>query len=479
VPYLNWAPVKLNLGTSTTVKTLIDNGLRQQLGFRSPAKQIVNQILFVMKNNQHLTLLFWHRKSKADAKGYAPVICRITIEGEEPEELSIGRKVHLNDWDVENKRAKGGSEGRKTNLKMNEVEVDLTRGFTSLQSQYDTITPLMVKNFYQGVPVTLPKGNLKPEKVSVPSLLQTADLHIANFSKMVDKGLRSGETLRQWNATRKKIEEFLHMQLRLRDMELSEIGYSFAVQFYNYLTLEREKVLGEAAAKKQIKNTKEILTFAETSTWIARNPILKFRCGGDETDVPPLEYNEVETIWNKEITIQRLIEVRDAFIFQCFTGFAFQDVFALTTENIVKVGMTGERWLIKDRGKTGVSEMVPVLPIVEQIIEKYKCHTCRVTKRLLLPINSNARYNGYLKELAVICGINRELNTHLARHTFADIMLNIMEFSLEEVSKMLGHKTTRTTQRYAKVRRNKISNTLARVKGIVFTEDGQLRKIVS
>ena len=107
MPYLNRAPVKLNLGTSTTVKTLIDNGLRQQLGFRSPAKQIVNQILFVMKNNQNLTLLFWHRKSKADAKGYAPVICRITIEGEEPEELSIGRKVHLKDWDVENKWAKG------------------------------------------------------------------------------------------------------------------------------------------------------------------------------------------------------------------------------------------------------------------------------------------------------------------------------------------------------------------------------------
>jgi len=257
----------------------------------------------------------------------------------------------------------------------------------------------MVKNFYQGVPVTQPKGSIKPEKIRVPSLLQTADLHIANFSKMVDKGLRSAETLRQWHATRKKIEEFLHMHLRLRDMELSEIGYSFAVQFYNYLTLEREKVLGEAAAKKQIKNTKEILTFAETSTWIPRNPILKFRCGGDETDIPPLEYNEVETIWNKEITIQRLVEVRDAFIFQCFTGFAFQDVFELTTENIVKVGMTGERWLIKDRGKTGVSEMVPVLPIVEEIIEKYKNHTCRVTKRLLLPINSNARYNGACRDL--------------------------------------------------------------------------------
>jgi site-specific recombinase XerD len=236
--------------------------------------------------------------------------------------------------------------------------------------------------------------------------------------------------------------------------------------------------LQEAAAKKQVKNLKEVLTFAETSNWISKNPILKFRCGGDETDIPPLEYFEVETIWHKDITITRLKEVRDAFIFQCFTGFAFQDVYALTLENIVKVGISGERWLVKDRGKTGVSEMVPILPIIDEILEKYKNHKCR-DNGLLIPVNSNARYNGYLKELAVICGINRELNTHLARHTFADIMLNIFEFSLEEVSKMLGHKTVRTTQRYAKVRKNKISKTLARVKGIVFTEEGQLRKIAS
>jgi site-specific recombinase XerD len=169
-------------------------------------------------------------------------------------------------------------------------------------------------------------------------------------------------------------------------------------------------------------------------------------------------------------------EVRDAFIFQCFTGFAFQDVHVLKTENIVRIGIKGERWLIKDRGKTGVSEMVPILPIIETLLEKYKRHACR-ERGLLIPVNNNAKYNLYLKELAVICGINRELNTHLARHTFADLMLNVFGFSLEEVSKMLGHKTVRTTQRYAKVRKNKISKTLARVKRIVFDKNGQLKKI--
>jgi len=96
-----------------------------------------------MKNHQKLTLLFWHRKSKADAKGNAPIICRISIEGEESEELAIGKKVHVNNWDIENKKAKGGSLEKATNLKINEMTVDLNRRFSVLQAKYERITPLM------------------------------------------------------------------------------------------------------------------------------------------------------------------------------------------------------------------------------------------------------------------------------------------------------------------------------------------------
>lgn len=183
------------------------------------------------------------------AKGYASVICRITIEGKEPEELSIGCKVHLDSWDVENKRAKGIS-GTKTNLTISEVGVDLRRAFIVLQSKHEIITPLMLKNVYKGLPLTQKKGSPEPEKKAIPTLLQTADLHVANFKKMVDRGLRSGATLRQWRATRNKIEEYLITQLKLKDIELAEIDYSFALKFYNYLTVEREKILGEAAGKK-------------------------------------------------------------------------------------------------------------------------------------------------------------------------------------------------------------------------------------
>lgn len=124
-------------------------------------------------------------------------------------------------------------------------------------------------------------------------------------------------------------------------------------------------------------------------------------------------------------------------------------------DHIVKVGLSAERWLIKDRGKTGVSEMVPILPIIEELTAKYKTDPYCIINNRLIPVNSNSTYNGYLKEIAAICGIGRELNTHLARHTFADIMLN-SSIPLEDVGKMLGHRNIRTTQRYAHVRKNRL-----------------------
>lgn len=429
-----------------------------------------------MKSNQKLTILFWHRKSKADENGNAPIICRISIDGDE-EEISLGKKVHQDNWDCVDKQARGGVEAKKTNSKIAEMTVDLERHFTILQSQFENVTPLMLKNVFRGLPPDHPRGKPKLQIPKAISLLQLVDQFITGFTELVKKKKRSDGTLKQWRSAREKIVEFLQRKYRLKDISLQEIDFSFATDCYKYLTLEREKLLSDASAKKQIKKIKQILTEAESLKLLNKNPIEKFRCGGDETDVPPLEFHEVNQIWRKNITITRLIEVRDDFIAQCFTGFAFQDLYALGEDNIVRVGVKGERWLIKERGKTGTTEMVPIMPIVEEIIAKYKDHPCRKIKGRLFPVDSNARYNGYLKEIGAITGLNRELNTHLARHTFADMMLNIFGFSLEEVSKMLGHKSIRTTQRYAKVRKHKISKTWSKVKTAGFTKNGQLRAV--
>lgn len=133
-----------------------------------------------MKSNQKLTLLFWHRKSKADNNDCAPIICRISVDGE-GEEMYIERKVHLSKWDAENKKAVGGPEEKKTNQKIVQLTADLERHFTILQLEYECITPIMLKNVYKGLPAEHKKGKPKPEAPKSVSLLQIADMHIVEL----------------------------------------------------------------------------------------------------------------------------------------------------------------------------------------------------------------------------------------------------------------------------------------------------------
>lgn len=429
-----------------------------------------------MKSNQKLSLLFWLFRAKATKDGRAPLYCKITIDGKD-KDVSTGRKVHPNFWDVDNKRdIEPGPEAKKTNLKIDQLKVDLERHFTVLQSQHENVLPIMLKNAYNGKPAHFGENLAGEKSVHCQTILQAFDAFIATFGKRVDKGLRANGTLTHWKTTKTKVADFIKYKYRQNDLALVDIKYLFAKSFLDYLTLEVERPLAEATAKTHIKKTKQILRACANADLIPKNPIDDFICGGDEPEVFPLELYEVEKIYLKDLPIKRLAEVRDAFIFQCFTGFAYQDLYALTKENIVRVGKNGDRWLIKDRGKTEVTEMVPVLPIVDDIINKYARDPYCLRKGCLLPVNSNTKYNAYLKELAAICGVQRELKTHLARHTFADLMLN-NGAPLEDVQRMLGHKSIRTTHRYAQVRKQRISENMDKVKSVLFDNLGKLKKV--
>jgi site-specific recombinase XerD len=429
-----------------------------------------------MKFKQNLSLLLWLYRGKASKDGKAPIYLRITIDGLDTD-ISLGQKIHPDFWDGEAKQVRSaGLEAKMINQKIMQAQTDLQRHFMMLQAQFERVTPAMLKNVYFGLSATQEKktGGQTPQLGS--TLLKAFDEFIATFEKKAEKGLRSSGTLRHWRSTRKKVEAFIAYRYHRRDLEFSEIDHLFADEFYDYLTLHQEQPLSEVTAKKQVKWTRQIVKIGVKKKVIASNPLEGFVCSGGNKEVQPLELLEVEAIYQKELSIDRIAEVRDAFIFQCFTGFAYQDMYNLSPENVVRVGRAGEKWLIKDRGKTDVTEMVPILPIVQELIDKYKNHSyCKINNRLI-PVNSNYRYNVYLKELAVICGIRRELNTHLARHTFADIMLN-SGVPLEDVGKMLGHRNIRTTQRYARVRKNRISENMAKVKGKLFTKSGKLKAV--
>ncbi|RZJ88505.1 MAG: site-specific integrase [Chryseobacterium sp.] len=397
-------------------------------------------------------LLFWLQRSRVRKDGRVAISLRITTDPGVDCELATGIFIHPGNWDIESKRVlKAESKARQLNDKLDSLLVDIKRIHDALCLQSEEITPQKIKAIYKGKDIT-PKEVKGKQTLT---LIDAFDGFILKFEKLVNKKERSDGTLRQWRSTRKKVIEFLQFECSTTDISFPMITPLFADKMYDYLTIGVEKSLSDASAKKHIKKVKQVIKTGVKLQAIASNPIADFVCGGDQKDVPPLEIEEVMRIYHKDFGNDRLNEVRDAFIFQCFTGFAYQDIYGLSRENIIYVGFHREPWLAKNRGKTGVNEIVPVLPIIDQLIERYKDHLVCHVRGALMPINSNARYNGYLKEIAAICNIQRQLNTHLARHTFADIMLNL-GMSLEEVSKMLGHKSIRTTQRYCRVRKERI-----------------------
>lgn len=159
----------------------------------------------------------------------------------------------------------------------------------------------------------------------------------------------------------------------------------------------------------------------------------------------------------KEISTPRLNQVKDIFLFCCFTGLAYVDVKKLSSNHIV-IAIDGERWIKINRSKTDTRSSIPLLPTAEAILDKYKNHNEASNDGLLLPVISNQRMNAYLKEIADLCGINKNLTFHLARHTFATTVTLSNGVPIETVSKMLGHKSLKTTQIYAKIIDRKVSD---------------------
>jgi site-specific recombinase XerD len=192
------------------------------------------------------------------------------------------------------------------------------------------------------------------------------------------------------------------------------------------------------------------------NNWIERNPFSNYKAKVREVERVYLSEGEIENIINKDFKTDRLSLVRDIFLFSCFTGLAYIDVKNLTKSHI-SLGIDGEKWIFTHRQKTETASKIPILPITQMIIDKYEDHPECCNQNKLLPILSNQKMNAYLKEIAGICEIEKELTFHIARHTFATTVTLTNGVPIESVSKMLGHKNLRTTQHYAKVLDKKVS----------------------
>ncbi|MBP6756588.1 MAG: site-specific integrase, partial [Bacteroidia bacterium] len=248
--------------------------------------------------------------------------------------------------------------------------------------------------------------------------------------------------------------EFMQWKYNRSDIDITKIDHAFVTDYEFWLRSVRN--CSNNTAVKYIKNFNKIIKLCLANDWLDKNPFANYKAKVKEVERVYLTEAEIQTIIEKDFKTERLSLVRDIFLFSCFTGLAYIDVKNLTKSHISH-GIDGEQWIFTHRQKTESASKIPILPVTQMIIDKYENHAQSINEDKLLPILSNQKMNAYLKEIAAICEINKELTFHIARHTFATTVTLTNGVPIESVSKMLGHKNLRTTQHYAKVLDRKVS----------------------
>jgi len=395
-----------------------------------------------MNLNQKFKVSFWLNKRKINSERLVPIWARITIDGRRAE-VSTMKRILPEQWDTENNCViKNCPTFKDINKHLVLVEAELTKHYHALAATQDYITPDEVKNSYKGI---------QPER---KTLLDVFDQFLIHQSDRKEAGDIKQKRYDRLKILKGKCISFLKLKMKKADILVEDAKLSFITEFQQYLrTVEK---IGHNTAMKYAKDLKQVMRYAVTLEYVPSNKFADFKCSYKRTKREFLDNEELERMYGKSMPVTRLEEVRDCYIFSCYTGYGYCDAEALGSEHIV-IGIDGRKWIIRNRKKTDTVENIPLLPIPLGIIEKYKNHPYCKANRKLLPMNSNQRYNGYLKEVADICGIKKKLTTHTARHTFATTICLTNDVPMETTMELLGHTDIRTTQIYGKIVQKKIS----------------------
>jgi site-specific recombinase XerD len=402
-----------------------------------------NQIKLSMKNTQKFHISFELKKKRAK-NGEAPVYVKIYVDGKRLE-IATRCYVAIRFWDAARSEIRHSHpDYSHYNTMLSSIRSEITRQFLLMASNSSQVNVSDLKNKY------LKKEDKPVEK----TVNQAFEYHNIKVEQLVKAGRLSDETLLRYKITKNKVIAFMQKVYKVSDKPLKEIRRSFVADLEHYFLTEDG--LHSNTAYKYLKNFKKVITMAIGNEWMTYNPFNQFKFTYQWKDREVLTQEEINILIAKEFKVARLSEVRDVFVFCCYTGFAYIDVFNFEKDAVMR-GLDGEFWLKTYRQKTGTKESVPLLPTAMALIEKYQTNKYCITHNKLLPVNSNQRYNAYLKELAEICGIKKTLTSHIARHTFATTITLSNGVPIETVSSMLGHKNIKTTQIYAKVVEKKVS----------------------
>lgn len=384
-------------------------------------------------------ILFYVRRNYVNKKGETGIMVRITLDGEIAQ-FSSKLNVNPDSWDTKSGKVIGKSkEAKSLNTTLENIRATIIRHYREIEWQDTHVTAEKIRNAFLGV------------TTKAQMLLVIFKNHNDDLSKRIGKDITEAG-VEKYKRTRQRLADFMMYQYKIKDIALKEINYNFISYFETYLRSAHS--CGVNTTAKYLQQLKQIITLAKNNGWLQVDPFVNFRIRFEKADRGYLLQEELETMMQKKFGIKRLEQVRDIFVFSCFTGLAYVDVRNLSAEDITK-SFDGKLWIMKKRQKTNVQSNILLLDIPKMILKKYEN---KLHDEKLLPVITNQRINSYLKEIADVCGIEKNLTFHLARHTFATTVTLAKGVPMETVSKMLGHTSIRTTQIYARITDSKIGN---------------------
>lgn len=388
-------------------------------------------------NNQNIRILFLIERSKINRLGQVPLRCRITYFGER-KIFSTGLFINPDNWNAPKQRAfPPNTDNIQINTQLSLIKQEINQAFLLLQVQDKNFSVEDIYRQYKG-------ETIKEEK----SIMEIFNLHIAKQEKLI--GITTTKvSVAKFYQTKKHVKNFIWWKFRKQDFLLAEMKMSFITEFEYYL--KAEKKFEQNTIHKTLQRFKQMIKVAVGLDFLDKDPFLLFKNKRPKKQVVFLTPEKLLELEKHNFASIRLQQVADMFIFCCYSGLAYKEMAGLERKDVF-TGFDGKKWISVFREKTKKIYEIPLLHKAEEILEKYQ------NEEKALPKISNQKFNAYLKEIAQITGIEKNLTHHLARKTFASTILLYNDVPMEIVSELLGHSEMQTTQNhYAKVVRKKVS----------------------
>jgi site-specific recombinase XerD len=394
------------------------------------------------------SVLFWGKKNIKKNKKMLTIYLRVTL----PDgrfELSANRVIEAAKWSADGGKMKGNSEeANGINSYLDILKHKAHQFQKELILEEKPLTKTTFRSKWLGI------------KEKPRLLLEMFEHHNDQIKALTDKDYAKA-TLMRYETSLKHTRAFLQSKYKLPDIDIKKLDFEFITEYEFWLKSVRK--CNHNSTMKYIGNLKKITNKCVKNGWLLRDPFLGFSMAKKEVERTALSEEELLLISKKDFHCERLIQVRDIFLFCCYTGLAYADVQKLKRSEI-GTRVDGEKWIFTSRQKTDSLSRIPLLPMSVEIIAKYESHPQCTNENKVLPVMTNQKMNAYLKEIADLCGIQKNFTFHIARHTFATTITLSNGVPIETVSKMLGHKNLKTTQHYAKILDKKISDDMRNLK---------------